>query len=98
MQTTTIQQKYDAFIKRCKTMPKVVEVTIEWKDNHERHNYLISLDDCWADGSAYPYRNTKAGLLTEEDIFYHAGSMKGLYDLIASDGEDFKILDVIDFY
>ena len=98
MQITAIRQKHDAFIKRCKSMPKVVEVIIEWKDNRQQHDYLISLDDCWVDGSAYPYRNTKAGLITEEDIFYHAGSMKGLYDLITSNCEDFEILDVIDFY
>lgn len=38
------------------------------------------------------------GVLSEEDIFYHAGNIQGLYDLIESDREDFKILDVIDYF
>lgn len=46
----------------------------------------------------YPYRKTEIGNLTEEEIFFHAGNIQGLYDLIKSDNEDFRILDIIDFY
>lgn len=98
MQTTIIQQKYEEFLKRYQSIPKIAKVVIEWKDNYQRHTYFISLDGYWVDDFSYPYRNTKAGLLTEEEIFYHAGSIYGLYELIHSNAEDFKILDVIDFY
>lgn len=98
MHTTIIQQKYDAFVKKYQCLPKVVDVVIEWKDDHQQHNYFISLDDFWADDCPYPYRNTQIGRLSEEDIFYHAGSIHGLFDLIVSDCEDFNILDILDFY
>ena len=98
MQTTIIQQKYDAFIKKYHSMPKVVKVVIEWKDNYQQHDYLISLDDYWGDDLCYPYRETKAGLLPEDEIFFHAGNINGLYELINLNAEDFKILNIIDFY
>lgn len=98
MQTTICSDKYDAFVKCYKRIPKIVEVVIEWKDNKERHNYFISLDDYWVDDFPYPYRNTEIGILTEEEIFYHAGNIQGLYALINSNADDFKILDIIDFY
>ncbi|MCI7119894.1 MAG: hypothetical protein MR933_08955 [Prevotella sp.] len=79
-------------------MPKVAKVVIEWKDSHQQHDYLISLDDYWVDDFSYPYRNTKVGLLTEEEIFFHARNINGLYELIKSTTEDFNILDIIDFY
>ncbi len=98
MQTTIIQQKYNTFIESYQSMPTVVKVVIEWKDNKQRHDYFISLDDYWVDDFLYPYRNTEIGFLAEEDIFYHAGSFQGLLNLATSNGEDFKILDIIDFY
>ena len=49
MQTTIVQQKYDMFIKRHQSMPKVAKVVIEWKDDNMQHDYLISLDDYWVD-------------------------------------------------
>lgn len=98
MHTSIIQQKYDAFIKYYKSIPKVAKVVIEWKDNYQQHEYLFSLDDYWIDDLPYPYRKTKTGSLTEEEIFYHVGNIQGLYALIKSNVEDFKILDVIDFY
>lgn len=98
MQTKIVQQKYDIFIKRHQSIPKVAQVVIEWKDDNVQHNYLISLDDCWVDDLPYPYRKTGIGNLTEEEIFFHAGNIQGLYDLIKSDNEDFRILDIIDFY
>lgn len=79
-------------------MPKVAEVIIEWNDDHQQNDYLISLDDYWVDDFPDSYRKTKIGSLTEEEIFYHAGSIQGLYALINSNVEDFKILDLIDFY
>lgn len=97
MQTTIVQQKYDMFIKRHQSMPKVAKVVIEWKDDNMQHDYLISLDDYWVDDLPYPYRKTEIGNLTEEEIFYHADNIQGLYDLISSNAEDFKILDIIDF-
>ena len=98
MQTTIVQQKYDMFIKRHISMPKVAKVVIEWKDDNMQHNYLISLDGNWVDDLPYPYRKTEIGNLTEEEIFYHVVNIQGLYDLISSNAEDFKILDIIDFY
>lgn len=98
MQTTNVQQKYNAFIKKFQHKPKVVKAIIEWKDENLQHDYLISLDDCWVDVLPYPYRRTEIGNLTEEEIFYHAGNIQGLYNLINSNAEDFKILDIIDFY
>ena len=85
MQTKIVQQKYDIFIKRHQSIPKVAQVVIEWKDDNVQHNYLISLDDCWVDDLPYPYRKTEIGNLTEEEIFFHAGNIQGLYDLIKSD-------------
>jgi len=98
MQTTIIQQKYDVFIKSYQNPPKVAKVVIEWKDDKQQHNYLISLDDCWVDDCLISYRNTKIGHLKEEDIFYHTSNIQGLLDLATSTNEDFEILDVIDFY
>ena len=63
-----------------------------------QYDYLISLDDYWVNDLPYPYRKTEIGNLTEEEIFYHAGNIQGLYDLISSNTEDFTILDIIDFY
>ena len=98
MQTTIVQQKYEMFIKRRQSMPKVAKVVIEWKDDNMQYDYLISLDDYWVNDLPYPYRKTEIGNLTEEEIFYHAGNVQGLYDLISSNTEDFTILDIIDFY
>lgn len=98
MQTTIVQQKYEMFIKRRQSMPKVAKVVIEWKDDNMQYDYLISLDDYWVNDLPYPYRKTEIGNLTEEEIFYHAGNIQGLYDLISSNTEDFTILDIIDFY
>lgn len=98
MQTTNIQQKYKAFVRSYQSMPKVAKVVIEWNDNHQQHEFLISLDDYWIDEFSYPYRHTKVERLTEEDIFYHAGNIQGLYELVISNAEDFKIIDIIDFY
>lgn len=98
MQTTIVQQKYDMFIKRRQSMPKVAKVVIEWKDDNMQHDYLISLDDYWVDDLPYPYRKTEIGNLTEEGIFYHVGNIQGLFNLISSNAEDFRILDIIDFY
>ena len=97
MQTAIVQQKYDEFIKRYQHKPKVVKAVIEWKDDNRRHGYLISLDDYWGDVLPYPSRKTEIGYLTEEEIFYHAGNIQGLYALINSNAEDFKILDIIYF-
>lgn len=79
-------------------MPKVAKIVIEWKDDNLQHEYLISLDNYWADDSPCPYRKTEIGNLTEEEIFYHAGNIQDLYALINSNAEDFEILDIIDFY
>ena len=98
MQTTIVQQKYEMFIKRRQSIPKVAKVVIEWKDDNMQYDYLISLDDYWVNDLPYPYRKTEIGNLTEEEIFYHAGNIQGLYDLISSNTEDFTILDIIDFY
>lgn len=98
MQTNKYSVKYDAFIKKYENTPKVAKVVIKWKDNKQQHDYLISLDDYWADDTPYKYRNTEMGVLSEENIFYHAGNIQGLYDLIESDREDFKVLDVIDYF
>lgn len=98
MQATIVQQKYDMFIKRHQSIPKVAKAVIEWKDDNLQHDYLISLDDYWVEALPYPYRKTEIGNLTEEDIFYHAGNIQGLFALINSNAEDFKILDIIDFY
>lgn len=98
MQPTIILQKYDAFIRQYQKEPKVVKTTVEWQDDKHQHDYLISLDDYWADDFANSYRKTEIGFLNEEDIFYHAGNIQGLCNLIISDCEDFKVLDVIDFY
>ena len=98
MQTDKYSVRYGAFIKKYKNTPKIARVIIEWKDNRQQHDYLISLDDYWADDTPYQYRNTEMGVLSEEDIFYHAGNIQGLYYLIESDREDFKILDVIDYF
>ena len=68
MQTINIQQKYKAFVRSYQSMPKVAKVVIEWNDNHQQHEFLISLDDYWIDEFSYPYRHTKVGRLTEEDI------------------------------
>lgn len=56
---TIIQQKYKAFVRSYQSMPKVAKVVIEWNDNHQQHEYLISLDDYWIDEFSYPYRHTK---------------------------------------
>ena len=79
-------------------MPKVAKVVIEWKDDNMQHEYLISPDVKWGDDLPYTYRKTEIGNLTEEEIFYHVDNIQGLYDLISSNAEDFKILDIIDFY
>ena len=98
MQTTIVRQKYDMFIKRHQCMPKVAKVVIEWKNDNMQYDYLVSLDDYWADDLPCPYRKTEIGNLTEEEIFYHVGNIQGLYDLISLNAEDFRILDIIDFY
>lgn len=76
MQTDKYSVKYGAFIKKYKNTPKIARVIIEWKDNRQQHDYLISLDDYWADDTPYQYRNTEMGVLSEEDIFYHAGNIQ----------------------
>lgn len=98
MQATIILQKYDAFINSYHRKPSVVKSIIEWKDNKQQHDHFISLDDYWGDDYINPYRNTGIGPLTEENIFYHAGNLQGLLDLATSNGEDFNIIEIIDFY
>ena len=95
MQTINIKQKYNKFIKKYQKTPTVAKAVIEWKDDKQQHEYLLSIDNIWVDELAFPYRNTEIGVLSEEDIFYHAGDISGLCDLADSNGEDFKILDII---
>lgn len=99
MNINKIKTEYKKFLsKHNGEDPKVVEVEIEWKDTKEKYTYIVSLDDLWLDEKAEQYRETEMGKLYEEDIFYHLGSIDGLFKLLENDEEDFTIKQVFGFY
>jgi hypothetical protein len=71
---------------------KYADVTIEWKDTNERENVKVAL---------FPQEdmNLEADGLTDNDIFFYFNSPdEFIANRLELDGEDFKIVKLIQMY
>lgn len=71
---------------------KYADVIIEWKNTKKQENVMVAL---------FPPEemNIEADGLTDEDIFFYFINPNGLSaNILGLDGEDFKIVKIIQMY